>query len=162
MCSFGIILYSVVVFGRSLVRTGSRIISGLIVGAKPDILKWGFRQLRRAGGTIARTTSRLRPKEPNMVDTELLDREDTITSWLVLLLFLVVIALPLVVISSVYGYWIITQWLTMGVSFTASSTIVVANIVNRISRTFLVLTSFRNLPNEFNLMDTLRASVLER
>ncbi|KAI8911856.1 hypothetical protein EDD86DRAFT_203493 [Gorgonomyces haynaldii] len=108
-----------------------------IVQLKDALLNWTLRKARQLNPDVQKRET------------------DLVIQHLFLLVFVVVFGVPLLVISSIYGYWVILSYVTMSFCISAFFVIFLVNFGSRLNRAFTVVQSFESQDDAF-----LRASFM--
>ncbi|KAI8924903.1 hypothetical protein BC831DRAFT_401812 [Entophlyctis helioformis] len=85
-------------------------------------------------------------------------RTDNVGNYIYISLLALFFGLPLLIISSLYGYWIVVSNLTMGTCLAAAIVLFSVNFYKRVTRSYTVLMTLDNPPDTMSYQDYLRAS----
>ncbi|EGF81312.1 hypothetical protein BATDEDRAFT_24182 [Batrachochytrium dendrobatidis JAM81] len=102
------------------------------------------------------------PLEPALDDVEehMARKVDSMGNILYIIILVVIIGSPLIVISALYGYWIVLSYITMGTCIAAAVSIGLINFVKRVQRSGAVLFTVSNVPENMTPTEYLRSMYL--
>ncbi|KAI8903510.1 hypothetical protein EDD86DRAFT_195777 [Gorgonomyces haynaldii] len=97
----------------------------------------------------------LREKWGAKVSEETAHQIDSIIRSIMIISFLVLVGVPIVVVSSIYGYWLLVQWLIASLVLLSAFSTLAVNFFARLRRSFSVLWSLQKMGGNMN--DNMRA-----
>lgn len=157
--------------GRSLIRTGFRLIVTIWDSCNQALVDWLFIKMQLITGPIIKFHSSMsqsiaarylksKNQDSETLDEKLRRKTDSVASLMIMIIFVSVLGIPLVPISLVYGYQTITQYLLMGICLSSATTILIVNFTSRIHKSVMVLYSFRHLNEDYSINAIQRAGYL--